>query len=112
VGQAFMDALAAAAADVTTLRIVTSLFAFGSDHVPYLNGDMPAVLTIENDYSSYPAYHSTSDLPQNLTVEMGRQVLRMNLATIAELASARPPGLVFMDGFESGDLTAWASAAE
>jgi Zn-dependent M28 family amino/carboxypeptidase len=111
VGQSFMDTLAGAATNVTSLRIVTSLFAWGSDHVPYLNGDMAAVLTIENDYASYPGYHSTTDLPQNITIEMGRQVLRMNVAALAELAGVASADVLFSDGFESGDSTAWSATA-
>ncbi len=47
----------AAAATFTDLRVVTSLYASGSDHVPFLQRGMPAVLTIENDYSIYPLHH-------------------------------------------------------
>ncbi|MCP3956363.1 MAG: Zn-dependent exopeptidase M28 [bacterium] len=92
----------------TMLRIVTSLFAFGSDHVPYLDRDMPALLTIENDWDNYPSYHSTTDLPDNLTLEMGTQTLRMNAAVLAHVAGAAVMEVpIFADGFESGDTGAW-----
>lgn len=99
-----------AAAQVTTLVISTALGAFGSDHVPYLDRDMPALLTIENDWDSYPDYHRTTDLPANITLEMGRQVLRMNVAAVAEMAGVES-GLLFRDSFESGDLSAWSAAS-
>jgi hypothetical protein len=101
--QPFVDA----AAQVTSLVISTSTFAFGSDHVPYLDNGMPALLTIENDWDIYPDYHRTTDLPANLTLEMGRQILRMNVAALAAMAGVET-GLVFRDSFESGTLTAWS----
>jgi hypothetical protein len=107
-GQSLIDALADAAMQHTTLTISTSLYAWGSDHVPYLNKSMPAVLVIENDYSEYPYYHSTGDTPDHITIDMGYQVLRMALATLAELAGAGT-NQVFLDGFESGDLSRWST---
>jgi hypothetical protein len=91
-GQFMIDALSENAAQYTTLRIVTSLNPWGSDHVPYLNRSMPALLTIENDYGSYPHYHRTTDTANNITLEMGNQILRMNVATLAEMAGTSPTG--------------------
>ena len=102
--QPFVDA----AAQVTTLVISTALNAWGSDHVPYLDRGMPALLTIENDWDSYPDYHRTTDLPANITLEMGRQVLRMNVAAVAEMAGVES-GLLFRDSFESGDASGWSA---
>ncbi len=101
--QQFADA----AAQHTTLRIVTSFFPFGSDHVPYLNRGMPALLVIENDWDSYPGYHRTTDLPANITLAMGRETLRMNVATLAILAGIAGSTEIFSDGFESGDTSHW-----
>ena len=47
---------------------------------------MPGMLTIENDYGSYPHYHQTTDLPGALTPVMAENILRMNVAVLAELA--------------------------
>lgn len=107
-GQWFMDALADAAANYTTLRIIESTQALGSDHVPYLNHNITAALTIENDYGSYPHYHRSTDLPSQITKEMGYQVLRMNVAALAELAGADWTG-IFDDGFEQGDPSQWSA---
>ena len=106
--QGLIDTFADAAATYTTLRIVTSLSPFGSDHVPYLNRGMQALLTIENDWDIYPGYHRTTDLAANISLAMGREVLKMNVAGLAGLAGA-PAGLLFRDGFETGDLTAWSA---
>jgi hypothetical protein len=85
IGQFISDVCAEAAADYTTLRIVTSLNPFGSDHVPYLNRGLPSLLTIENDWDDYPNYHRTTDTASNITLEMGLQTLRMNVAALANL---------------------------
>jgi hypothetical protein len=102
-----MDDLAASAAEFTSLRIVTTTFAWGSDHVPYLDAGVPAVLSIENDWSEYPDYHSTNDLPANLTIAMAEGILRMNVGTLATLAGTES-GHVFSNGFESGDALLWS----
>ena len=91
-GQFMIDAYSAAASQYTTLRIVTSLNPFGSDHVPYLNRGMPALLTIENDWNSYPSYHQSSDTADKVTIDMGLQTLRMNVAALAKMIAAPPAG--------------------
>ncbi len=75
-----------AAQDYTQIDTTTSLNPFGSDHIPYLQNQMPALLTIENDYDNYPAYHRANDLPQNITIPMGKGIIQLNVATLASLA--------------------------
>ncbi len=103
--QSVLNAFSAAAASHTSLRIVTSLNPWGSDHVPYLNRGMPAVLTIENDYGSYAHYHRTTDTADKLVLDMAHEILKMNVVTMADLM-----GTLFVDGFEAGDLVAWGGA--
>jgi hypothetical protein len=52
-----------------------------------LQRNVPAVLTIDNDYSSYPHYHLTTDTPEKVIVPMGVNILRMNVAALAEIAN-------------------------
>ncbi len=92
IGQSMQSAYAAAAAQYTTLRIVTSLNPFGSDHVPYLDRGMPALLLIENDWDSYPSYHRTTDTPSNITIDMGVQIMRMDIAALAQMVGTAPAG--------------------
>ncbi len=80
------EKLRAAAEEFTALEIYTTFNAWGSDHVPYLNAGIPAVLTIDNDWDKYPAYHKTTDLIGNVVPAMAAEILKMNAATIAELA--------------------------
>jgi hypothetical protein len=103
-----LDPFIDAAATHTQLRIVTTYSAWGSDHVPYLDAGVPALLTIENDWSQYPDYHSTSDVPANLTIAMAEEILRMNVGALANLIDAKTDHL-FSDGFESGNLVAWST---
>ena len=101
------DTFGQAAARYTTLRIVTDTSPGGSDHVPYIQEGMPAILTIENDWWSYPHYHRTTDLPQHLSLDMGGEILRMNVAVLADITGVADGDQIFLDGFESGDASAW-----
>ncbi len=85
--QSVLDILQLSAAQFTTLRVVTSFNACCSDHMPFLNNNVKAVLTIENDWNIYPHYHRSTDTPNNITVTMGMEILKMNLATLAQLIS-------------------------
>lgn len=84
------EVLAAAADAYTPLRIVTSLKPYGSDHVPYLERGISAVLTIENDWDDYADYHRTTDTPDKIapSLVMAEQILRMNVGAVAALATA------------------------
>ncbi len=108
--QALLDPFVDAADEFTQLRIVTTLNAWGSDHVPYLDAGIPALLTIENDWSQYPDYHRTTDVPANLTIAMAEEILKMNVAAAAALTGTEP-GRLFFDGFESGDTSSWGAVA-
>jgi len=103
-----LDIFEDAALQFTSLRIVTNLAACCSDHRPYLDAGVPALLTIENDWSEYPYYHTVNDLPQHLTIAMGREILKMNVAAMAQMIGAPDPP-VFADGFESGDTSTWSA---
>ncbi len=52
--QSFLNLFADAAALYTSLSIYIDLWAGGSDHVPYLDAGVPAVLTIENEWYALP----------------------------------------------------------
>ncbi len=98
----FADFAAAVADYAPQLRLVTSIHACCSDHVPYLNRNVPAVLTIENDWNIYPHYHRTSDTADHLSLDMGGGILKMNAALLAQTAQAYASAdvHVFADSFE------------
>lgn len=85
VGKHLFPIFTEAAKQYTSLRIVTSLRPFGSDHVPYIRKGLPALLTIENDWDEYKPYHTTGDVSSKVSTDMGHQVLRMNVVTIGML---------------------------
>jgi hypothetical protein len=107
IGVGLTTILEDAAAEFTSLVTETTTgFYCCSDHEPYLDRGMPAVLTIEADYGVYPDYHSTTDVPANLSLDMARQILRMNVAAVSHLAGAGS-AVIFADNFETGDTSKW-----
>lgn len=93
---------AAAATYAPELRVVISL---GNDpftdHLPFLNANIPAVHTWENGASGYAAYHTVNDVPSAMTRprEMAGGILKMDAAVLADLAQLVESSL-FKDGFE------------
>jgi hypothetical protein len=81
--QALLDGLAEAAAAHTTLSVQTSLNPFNSDHVPFLDAGIPAVLTIEGADSSNHAVHTAGDTLDRVDRELLLAILRMNVAFVA-----------------------------
>ena len=64
------------------LSIRTSFSAWGSDHAPFLYKRIPAVLTIESEFSSNPNYHQTTDLISSINRELCQEILILNAATM------------------------------
>lgn len=83
VSQKLIDALAATAATYTGLAVSSSLNPFASDHVPFIEAGVPAVLTIEADDSANTDVHSARDTLATLDPELPLEILRMNVATVA-----------------------------
>ena len=83
-----------AASTYTQLRPVTSFNPFGSDHIPFLQNSVPALLLIENDWNIYPGYHRSTDLPTEISYDMGKENLKLMVATLAKLAGFKFSGHV------------------
>lgn len=86
-------------------RIVTSSTPCCSDHMPFIDRGVPALLTIQNDWNpgqpgGYVHYHTITDIPANITraTEMGGAILKLNAAILAEAVGLVP--VLFKDGFE------------
>ena len=107
-----MAALATAAATYTGLQVETSLNPFASDHVPFSNAGVPAVLTIEGGDSANGHIHSANDTLNFIDWSLAAEILRMNIAALAgwlELAVAvrpRPAGSVVSWGPDRLDVFA------
>ncbi len=81
--QTVMDDLASAAATYTTLVIERSLNPFASDHVPFIEAGMPAVLTIEGADNANSRIHSSRDTLAHIDYDLALEILRMNVAFVA-----------------------------
>ncbi|TDW23985.1 M28 family metallopeptidase [Kribbella kalugense] len=75
--------LATAAATYTGLKVETSLNPFASDHVPFINAGIPAVLTIEGADSANGHIHSANDTLAFIEWSLAAEILRMNIAALA-----------------------------
>ena len=78
-----MDGLAVAAASYTTLVIERSLNPFASDHVPFIEAGVPAVLTIEGADNANHRIHSSRDTLAHIDYGLALEILRMNVAFVA-----------------------------
>lgn len=83
VSQSLIDLLADAAATYTGLTVQTSLSPYASDHVPFINAGLPALLTIEGADSANTAIHSAADTIDRIDYDLAIEILRMNVAAIA-----------------------------
>jgi Zn-dependent M28 family amino/carboxypeptidase len=96
VSQPLIDSLAGAAAAHTDLAVFTSLDPFASDHVPFIEAGMPAVLTIEGSDQLNTDEHTDRDREDTLDLDLAVSILRMNVATLAAALEAS------LSTFESG----------
>lgn len=80
-----IDDLARAAATYTRLGVTRSLSPFNSDHVPFIDVGIPAVLTIEGGDSANTAIHSAADVLDTVDTDLALDILRMNTAFVAEV---------------------------
>jgi len=87
-----IDTLAESAKAVEPdVGFVVNYHGWGSDHMPFLERAMPAVLLIEKDnlFSAEEYGHSPRDRIENLDFHYGAQLARIATATIARMATPR-----------------------
>ena len=83
-----IERLAAASLTYTSLNVQTSLHPFASDHVPFIDAGLPAVLTIEGTDNANGNIHSENDLLDYLDDHLSMEIVRMNLGfTATELGT-------------------------
>jgi len=68
------------------LDITHSDHPFGSDHMSWLNRNMPAVLTINGDDSNYPHYHKSSDTIDHVDKKLMHMIAKMNMGALLRMA--------------------------
>lgn len=81
--KALVDQFAAAASLVDGLKYYVTFNPYGSDHMPFIDAGIPAILTIDNDWGDYPFYHRSSDTIDKVSRDMGAAILRMNAGALA-----------------------------
>lgn len=84
VSQTLIDRLVANAQDYTSLRVDVSLQPFASDHVPFINAGLPAVLTIEGSDSANENIHTSNDTLDKIDYPLACEIIKMNLVTAAQ----------------------------
>ncbi|TBB15611.1 Zn-dependent exopeptidase M28 (plasmid) [Rhizobium ruizarguesonis] len=90
ISQSMLDSLADAASRYTGLALETSVNAANSDHVPFLDKGIPAVLTIEGADSSNDEIHTSRDTLDRINFALALEILRMNTAFVAEALTTNP----------------------
>ncbi|MGH6900532.1 MAG: M28 family metallopeptidase [Geminicoccaceae bacterium] len=88
VSREVIDGLAAQAATYTNLSVQTSLSPFASDHVPFIEAGLPGVLTIEGADHANDRIHTAADTFDHIDLGLACQILRMNIAYVASLATS------------------------
>mmetsp|Transcript_19951 Transcript_19951/g.29866 ORF Transcript_19951/g.29866 Transcript_19951/m.29866 type:complete len:493 (-) Transcript_19951:107-1585(-) len=70
------------------LKILHSMNPFGSDHMPFLDSQQQAVLTINGDDERYPYYHTKEDTIDHVDFSLVHKIAKMNLAASYRLAQS------------------------
>ena len=83
--KSLVDQFAAAASLISGLKYYVTFNPYGSDHMPFLDAGIPAILTIDNDWGDYPHYHRSSDTIDKVSRDMGAAILRMNAGALAAM---------------------------
>lgn len=89
--QSLIDALAEAAATYSDLEVQVSLKPFGSDHMPFLDANIPAILTIEGADNANDAIHSAQDTADRVNPQYALEILKMNAGWLGEAAGVDKP---------------------
>ncbi len=99
--QNVIDALAEAAHTYTGLTVQTSLSPYNSDHVPFIDAGIPAVLTIEGADGANDNINTANDTLQFVDVDLAMEILRMNVAFVVKTVGDDPGGRRRTDNAES-----------
>jgi ABC-type taurine transport system substrate-binding protein len=106
VSQSLMNDLSDAAHDYTSLTVQTSLNPFASDHVPFINASLPALLTIEGADSANHNVHTANDTLDHIHYGLASEILKMNVAVIAKRLGIKESSILRSS---SSPIVAWGS---
>lgn len=80
--EALANWFATLAVSYTKLKSKITIGAWGSDHVPFIKGGVPTLLTIEDWSTKTPCYHLECDKPATLNYQYAGEIAKLNLAAI------------------------------
>lgn len=86
-----MQVMADAVDAYTTLEREFSFFSFGSDHVPFQDAGIPAILCIDLDWDEYAPYHRSWDTYDKTDPAFALEIATAGMATAAQLAGPLGP---------------------
>ena len=66
----------------TLLKAKITLGAWGSDHLPFVNAGIPAIMTIEDWDTMSPCYHKACDIPEGLNYDYAAEIGKLNAAAM------------------------------
>lgn len=70
------------ASKYTGLKTKITLGAWGSDHMPFLEREVPSLLTIEDWSTKNPCYHDSCDTVDLINFDYVAEITKLNLSTI------------------------------
>lgn len=70
------------AKNYASFSIQTSFRPYGSDHAPFINVQIPAMLTIESEFATNPNYHQITDLMDSINPALCENIIRLNAAAM------------------------------
>lgn len=75
--------------NVQALGVISSQFSFnpfGSDHIPFIQANIPALLAIDLDWAAYDEYHTASDRFSATDPTLGYEITRAIAGAVVDLA--------------------------
>ena len=85
-----VDRLADVAAAYTSSAVETSLTPYASDHVPFIDAGIPAVLAIEGGDGANDAVHTARDTADRIDSTFAADIITAVGAVVADIAGYRP----------------------
>jgi len=72
------------------LNVVHSNHPFGSDHMSFLDEQVPGVLVINGDDESYPNYHQSTDTIDNVDMDYASNITKMIFGGAVRMSGVEP----------------------
>jgi Zn-dependent M28 family amino/carboxypeptidase len=67
------------------LKYKISYQPFGSDHMPFLNENIPCFLFIEDEYDLNPNYHQVTDLVEYINIDLATEIVNVTIKTLCKI---------------------------